>query len=246
MSTNPYYKEPGVLLYRADCLELLQQWPDECVDLVLTDPPYLVEYKGRWNSDWGKRPMKNDHAGAAAWLYPVYHELWRVLKPNRYLVSYYGWPYVDHFMGAWKQAGFKPVSHLAVIKRMGLGYKTRSKHETAFLLTKGKAKSTIVIPDVIEAGPMPQQRLHPTQKAMQATVTMIDAFCPLDGIVLDPFVGSGTTLWAARIASPTRRAIGVEIDKEWCNVARRKGVLTWYLNKIGSSSTSARTLSATS
>jgi site-specific DNA-methyltransferase (adenine-specific) len=58
--------------------------------------------------------------------------------------------------------------------------------------------------------PYSRNRLYPTQKPVQALEPLLRAFCKPDGIVLDPFCGSGSTLVAARSAS--RRFIGIELE----------------------------------
>lgn len=53
-------------------------------------------------------------------------------------------------------------------------------------------------------------RLHPTQKPINVLQLLIEAFCPLDGVVLDPFCGSGSTLVVARRAGCS--CVGIELD----------------------------------
>jgi adenine-specific DNA-methyltransferase len=60
--------------------------------------------------------------------------------------------------------------------------------------------------------PYTGNKLHPTQKPVAALKPLIEAFCPSDGIVLDPFAGSGSTLLAARQLG--RQFIGIEIDAQ--------------------------------
>jgi DNA modification methylase len=47
---KPYYDRSGITIHHGDCLEVLPSLPSESIDFVLTDPPYLVGYKGRWDS----------------------------------------------------------------------------------------------------------------------------------------------------------------------------------------------------
>jgi adenine-specific DNA-methyltransferase len=75
------------------------------------------------------------------------------------------------------------------------------------------------IPDVLEwcyTG----NRLHPTQKPVPSLKPVIEAFTERGDIVLDPFAGSGSTLLAAKILG--RRYIGIELDAEYANTARRR------------------------
>jgi DNA modification methylase len=75
--------------------------PSKSVDLVVTDPPYLVNYRPRE----GRRCANDDNA---AWLLPAFRELYRVLKRDRFCASFYGWPWIDRLMHVWKQVGFRP------------------------------------------------------------------------------------------------------------------------------------------
>ena len=75
----------------ADCLDVLPSFPDESIDLVITDPPYLVNYKPR---DASKCTGDNTDY----WLRPAFRELYRVLKPDSFLATFYGWPWIDRFM----------------------------------------------------------------------------------------------------------------------------------------------------
>ena len=62
--------------------------------------------------------------------------------------------------------------------------------------------------------------LHPTGKPLEFMHTLIERFSPQDGIVLDPFMGSGTTLRAAKDLG--RKAIGIEIEERYCEIAAKR------------------------
>ncbi|PHK05056.1 DNA methyltransferase, partial [Nostoc linckia z13] len=66
----------------------------ESVDFVLTDPPYLVNYKDRTG-----RTLEND--SSAEWVYPAFSNVARVMKKNTLCFSFYGWNRVHIFMRAW-------------------------------------------------------------------------------------------------------------------------------------------------
>ena len=114
-----------------DCIDILKTFPSESVDFVLTDPPYLASYRPR-----DGRTVTNDSNDA--WLRPAFAEMFRVLRPDSFCVTFYGWPAADLFLSAFRNAGFRPVSHLSFVKPYSsfTGY-TRAHHEVAYVLAKG-------------------------------------------------------------------------------------------------------------
>ena len=213
-NASTYYHRGGITIYHGDCLEVLPTLPSESIDFVLTDPPYLVGYQGRWDST--RKVIVGDED--PSWLRPAFADIYRLMKPDTLCVSFYGWPHVDSFLGIWKEIGFRPVSHLAFVKRQwGLGRFTRSGHETAFLLAKGKPrKPQTAISDVFD-WQRDEITFHPNQKPVAALTSILHIYCPVDGLVLDPFMGSGSTLRAAKDLS--LRAVGIEIEERYCRKA---------------------------
>ena len=67
---NRHYEGDGVAIYHGDCLRILPALPAESVDFVLTDPPYLVNYTGRWDGDRSTIVGDND----SGWILPAYKE----------------------------------------------------------------------------------------------------------------------------------------------------------------------------
>jgi site-specific DNA-methyltransferase (adenine-specific) len=188
-----------------DCLAVLPKLPAGGVDLVVTDPPYLVRYRPR-----SRQTVHNDDN--AEWLEPAFAQIARVLKPDSFCVSFYGWPEVDRFMGVWKRCGLRPVSHLVWTKGYASrrGY-TESHHEVAYLLAKGRPKHPEHPPSDVLPWSYTGNLRHATEKPVSALLPLIEAYSPRGGIVLDPFAGSGSTGIAARMAG--RRFILIE--KEW-------------------------------
>lgn len=204
-----------------DCVAVMQEIPTASIDLIATDPPYLVGY-----TDRNGRSLINDDTDH--WLQPAFAQMYRVLKNHRFLLCFYGWNKVDRFFAAWKAAGFHAVGHLVWVKNYHSkeGF-VRYSHEQAYLLAKGTPlKPRVALRDVLEwrySG----DALHPTQKPVMALVPPILAFSAVGDIVLDPFVGSGTTAVASRTLG--RRYIGIEIDLKYARLAeerlRREGKL---------------------
>ena len=192
---------------RGDCIQVMRRMPAATVDFILTDPPYLVNYRSR-----DGRMIQND--ADEAWLAPAFAEAYRVLAWNRFCVSFYSWTKVDRFLAAWRAAGFRPVGHLVFRKTYASTTRfLRYHHEQAYLLAKGHPPlPERPISDVLEMR-YTGNRLHPTQKPVSALLPLIESFSQPDDLVLDPFCGSGSTLIAARALG--RHFVGIELDSAY-------------------------------
>jgi site-specific DNA-methyltransferase (adenine-specific) len=201
-------------ILHGDCIAAMRQMPVASVDFILTDPPYLVNYRDR-----NGRSIDND--ANSDWLKPAMAEAYRILKPNRVAVIFYGWTRTDAFFEAWREAGFHPVGHLVFRK----AYSSKSRfvsycHEQAYLLAKDRPPlPKYPLADVIEM-PYSGNKLHPTQKPIAALVPLIRSFSLRGELVLDPFAGSGSSCAAALLTG--RRYIGIELNAEYFSEATRR------------------------
>ena len=198
-------------IINADCLHILPQLQAASANFILTDPPYLVNYKSR-----DGRSIRNDNDDA--WLKPAFAEMYRVLAHNSFCVSFYGWPQAEKFLAAFRLAGFRIVGHLMFPKRYTSTTRhLRYQHECAYLLAKGYPKEPAhPIGDVIDfvySG----NKLHPTEKPLSALLPLVETFSAPGGLVLDPFSGSGSTLHAARATG--RNYLGIELDPHYHAIA---------------------------
>jgi DNA modification methylase len=201
-------------LIHGNCIDVMRSFPDRCIDIVITDPPYLVRYAPR-----DGRTVENDHRNG--WLEPAFAEIHRVLKPDALCFTFYGWPHADVFLGAWKRLGFSPVSHIICLKEYASrsGF-TRSYHETAYLLAKGRPPRPRQPPPDVLRWNYTGNRLHPTQKPVSVIKTLVQAFTRVNDAVLDPFAGSGTTGIAACACG--RRFMLIEKDEQLCVDAQER------------------------
>lgn len=205
---------PRNTILHGDCVTLMEAIPHNSVDFILTDPPYLVNYRPRS----GQR-VANDNA--QEWLQPAADGMYRVLKRDALCVSFCGWTQADQFTAAWRKAGFRPVGHIVFRKgyASASGY-LRSQHEMAYLLAKGRPpKPTRPIGDVIDY-PYTGNRLHPTQKPVDALRPLIECFTQAGDLVFDPFLGSGSTLVAATQLG--REWLGIELDENHHRTAKAR------------------------
>jgi site-specific DNA-methyltransferase (adenine-specific) len=195
-----------------NCIQVMQQLNEQSVDFILTDPPYLVNYRDR-----SGRAILNDVD--QSWLKPAFEEAYRVLRNGHFMVSFYSWTHADKFLATWRDAGFRVIGHLVFRKQYCsqsrfLGYQ----HEQAYLLAKGHPPLPAEpISDVVEMRYSGNQ-MHPTQKPVSALIPLIRAFTKDGDLVLDPFCGSGSTGVAALLTG--RKFLGIELDSQYHRVAQ--------------------------
>jgi DNA modification methylase len=197
---------------QGDCTRVLRQLPDDCVDLIVTDPPYGVRYQDRFG-----RTIANDDDPSR--ILGAFTDLYRVLKPDSLCISFYGWGLVDDFFRAWRTAGFRPVGHIVWVKEYASRARfLRYRHEQAFLLAKGRPALPAAPLDDIQPWVYSGNTDHPTQKSVRILTPLIETFTRRGALVLDPFAGSGSTLVAALITG--RRYLGIELEQKYCVLAR--------------------------
>lgn len=199
-------------LILGDCIQVMQTMPSASVDLIVTDPPYLVNYRSR-----DGRTIAGDIDDS--WLHPAFAQMYRVMAPNSFCLSFYGWNKVDRFMAAWRAAGFYPVGHFTWSKPYASSQRfTQARHESAYLLAKGRPNKPSKPPQDVLPWNYSGNRLHPTQKPVSALTPIIEAYSSEGGIVLDPFAGSGSTAVAAKASE--RAYVGIEMDSIYYGKAK--------------------------
>ena len=222
---KPYYQDEWVTIYHGDCREILPDLPK--VDLVVTDPPYNLGKKYGPGTD-DARPEDEYWS----WFDEVFQGISRLLDN--------GFIYVTHSdKGMWKakphleECGFSYIQTLIWWGRNGYSMQLHRttwsfRHEPILFFKKGdpgvlqSGKPGQWYTTVIEA-PRPQSnftegRFHPTQKPVKLFKVLI-ARTPGD-LILDPFLGSGTTVIAAKALA--RHCIGIEIEEKYCEIAAKR------------------------
>ena len=212
---KPNYQDDLVTLYHGDCRDVLETTPI-AVDLVLTDPPYGVNYVSNMAAGRGTQPITNDGARLSLRLYRAVMPL---LFANHVLwfTRWDAWPDVWELLGS-----SLPMRGLLVWDKGSPGMGDLDhwgpSYELIASLGSGKIRGGRD-GSVLRYNAVPSaNRLHPTQKPIELLAYLIDKLNAWT--VLDPFMGSGSTLVAAK--SLGRKAIGIEIEERYCEIAARR------------------------
>lgn len=203
-------------IYCGNCLELMKEIPDKSIDLVLADPPYnaqrlfandnltenaYTDFTNKWLSECA-RIIKGDIVIIIGVKYQKPIVLWLFQNLN------FCWEFIW-----WKSNG------------MLNGKATFAVYDKVlwFSQNEGKHKRHPDIPrDVWNIPVIPQANDfgHPTPKSMKGIKNIVKLLSEEGDLILDPFLGSGTTAVACK--SLNRDYIGIEISPEYCEIARRR------------------------
>jgi DNA modification methylase len=200
------YQNENVTLYHGDCRE----WSGKA-DACITDPPYGHGWKGVASSSPGGRNWTRRRAVAIVGTDKPFDPLpWLSFKT----VVLWG---ANHY------ASRLPDSPAWLVwdKREGTAENNLSDCELAWCNVGGSARLIGHMWNGLCRASEVGEHLHPTQKPIVVMAWCMErAKVPEGATVLDPFCGSGTTLIAA--LETGRKAIGIEIDERWVEVARRR------------------------
>lgn len=198
---KPYYEEKGISIYVGDCREILPSLSN--IDSVITDPPYGLSFMGK---EW-------DHGVPGI-------EFWdlvsKACKPGAMLLAF----------------GGTRTFHKLTVAIEDAGPQNSGGASRFFYCAKASSddrgnKEELEMPlfNTVDPG---IKNGHPTVKPldlMEKLLHLTTYLCkltstPPGGIVLDPFMGSGTTLVASKRAG--RKAIGIEINEEYAEIAVKR------------------------
>lgn len=210
---KPYYQHEGIVIYNADCREVLPII--EKVDLVLTDPPYGISYDPKVHKKYDG--SENDHQEIKGDV-DVNYSFLLSMPCNQIIWGAENFYQQLPFRGRW--ICWDKRSPVTEANKMPSG-----DFELAWMNKKtGFYKMFRIIHGGVinansECGANNDPRLHPTEKPISLMRSCIELF-PDSQIVCDPFMGSGTTLRAAKDLN--RQAIGIEIEEKYCEIAAKR------------------------
>lgn len=200
-----------------DCLEVMRDWPDSCVDLVLTDPPYNVGIN-----------YQNSLDSLSAEEYKV--KIAQIVNEIRRLGTK-----IQLILGSsakillpWWNA--LPDAKLLIVKMGAFSHNRINGFSLQYhsVLTTASNISHTWSPDLWEDIRWPGEGYyfnedrhgHPAMTPLKLALRLVGLCTKEDVLILDPFCGSGTTCVAAKMLG--RRYIGIDISEEYCKIARKR------------------------
>ena len=218
---TPYYEQDGIVIYHGDCRDVLPKL--EQVDSVVMDPPYdAITHAGARTSKGGtvhRQEIDFDPVGTDLWFVSPL-----LCLSRRWVVAFCALEQLASYQiaaglpryvrsGVWRRhsgpqfTGDRPAQAaegIAIMHREGRK-RWRRGGESGWWQA------------VVVNGP---ERVHPTQKPEALMSDIVADFSDMGETVLDPFMGSGTTLVAAKRLG--RKAIGIELEEKYCEIAARR------------------------
>lgn len=238
--TAPYYQDDYVTLWHGDALAVLRELPTASVDAVITDPPYSSGgmVRGDRVGATGAKYMRGEVFTQADFsgdsrdqrAYAYWSALWmgealRATSPGGVIIAFTDWRQLPSTTdaiqsGGWVWRGIVPWCKPGA--RPMAGRFTAHCEYVAWGSNGGMPVefdgSMPVLPGFYQASP-PRDRDHQAQKPLDVMRELVK-IVPEGGVVLDPFMGSGTTGAAAVLEG--RRFIGVEMVEHYAEVAKRR------------------------
>ncbi len=186
-----------------DCLDVMKDWPDNCVDLVLTDPPYGIGASQGFGRSLrlSKTIVKGDWDGQIP-SKPCFEAM---LRTSQNQIIWGGNYFADYLYA---------TRCFLVWDKLNAG---RDFADCEMAWTSFDKVARLFVARVADEH---KTRIHPTQKSLKLMVWCLENYSKPTDLILDPFCGSGTTCVAAKMLG--RDYIGIDISEEYCEIARQR------------------------
>ena len=217
---KPYHEEDGVAIYHGDCLDVLRELPESSIRSVVTDPPFA--FTGGISN--GMTSVASDQF-FAHWWNDVSASIVRAMREDGSGFVWCDWRTASLIASGFAQDDYsrwrvsQMLYHFREMVGQGKPFRSTVDMIAYFRGPKNKAEGIPnTTPNFISSywyyGKHPH---HPSEKSLEIASKLV-GWC--DGDLLDPFMGSGTSLVAAKMAG--RNAIGIEKEEKYCEVAAKR------------------------
>ena len=209
-------------LYNGDCLEVMDKLIEEDikVDCILTDPPYGMNFKSNHRKNKYEK-IENDNN--LNFLPLLFNKLYKILNDNSHIYCFCSWHNIDKFKIEFEK--YFKLKNIIVWEKnntsMGdLKGSYAPKHEFILYGHKGRRlRNGFRYADIIKAK-RTNNKLHPTQKPVDLLELLLKQSTNENEIVLDCFMGSGST--GVACVNTGRKFIGIELDKNYFDIASKR------------------------
>ena len=216
LKTSKTYSYPEDFINKiicGDCLELIKTIPDNKIDCIITDPPYGLNKNG----------IKNDKD--LSLFYNILPDCYRVLKDDGFFITFFSTKHLpdlfknNPFTYFWQFVLYCPEGSV----RSPIGF---TKYMSCFIFKKGNPKLIKWRTDIFKDTPgkmvEPDEGFinHPTPKPKHFIKEIMDMATMENDLILDPFIGSGSTAVACKQLN--RKFIGFEINNDYCSLAKER------------------------
>jgi len=212
------------VVYEGDCIQGLKKLPEKSVDCIITDPPYPINTNNGTNrfteKGWFEGSQEDYSDKWYNWFEDICKELKRVLNEGRHFYCYVD----EKNLFSLKPIIDKYFTFKKVIvwhkKYMGLGYHYRNIIEYVLMYSNGISKLQINDQPNFFKSPKDTIEGHPTVKPISMIKWIVKNSTLKEEIILDPFMGSGTTALACKQLN--RRWVGFELSPEYCKIIEKR------------------------
>ena len=247
LPNNPYYQDDAVVIYHADCRDILPLIPDKSIDLVLTSPPYNLEmeYERRLTEkeylDFITMVLSNIYsclasAGRVIWNVPNQiriardGDLWSPSIKTALIMDGVGLRFFDMLQwnqrysdsatawGSWLSPSAPFIRHQleAILIYYKKVWKLQRPGESDL---EPKQFMSLTKSELWDISPADRNG-HPAPYPEELVWKCLKLFSYKDALILDPFLGSGTTAYCAKKLG--RKCIGIEIEERYCEIASKR------------------------
>ena len=206
-------------IYNGDCLDLIKELPDECVDAVITDPPYSNSFTHNGNAS-----TTDDLNICKPFFRELLKEIKRVLKPNGVVYWFCDWRSYPFYHYLFSEI-LPPKNMLVWDKINGPGSYYNFSHELIVFAAKGNfcfGANAVFKEAAFCSGAKVSdgEKVHPTQKPIKVISKLILDSTKEGALILDCFAGSCTTAVSAIINK--RNFIMFELQEKYCEIGQKR------------------------
>lgn len=215
------------VIYNEDCIEGMKKIPDESIDLIVTDPPYLMKYKTNYRKDKHHKFCSEIAGDDDQELINTYiKECYRIMKNDSACYMFCNSNKVDVFKRQLEKVGFNIKNMIVWVKNNWTAGDLKASYGKQYelILYVNKGRRFINGSRLTDVWGFPRvsglKQLHQNQKPVELIKQCIEKSSDPGAIVFDGFMGSGTT--AIACIDTDRHYIGYELDPEYYKVANNR------------------------